>query len=520
MRSGSGTVIASQTTSPRSVARQQGQHGHRAQPPTQRRRYRLVVALLVLAVAAVFAVASRTGGSSQPTSLIGAYTGSGADGVAQHETFARWTGGSVPFALDYGSAAGGWSGIDNPTWILNAWQNTGVQLVLSVPMFPKQVTAASGRAGGLQQCSSGGFNEHWAALGNHLVSHNLARTIVRPGWEMNGDWFDWSADGHEADYIGCFRQIVTTMRAVPGQNFTFNWNPAGTANGSVADGSYPGNGYVDQIGVDVYDWVYRPGVYDNKASQTPARRQAAFRTAWQLKLAGDHGLNYWASFAAAHGKPLTIPEWGLADRLNDNYGGGDDPYFIQHMFDFVYHKANNVAYAIYFNTRSSAAEHRLLGSTAFPQAAGLFRQLVEHPPGGGSTAPSARSTHPAAPASPPPGVGAATAADQQSVLLTSSGPDRQHPRRLGDDTVKDSLYAWVKAPPDTLKIEFRIDDPATARPPVHTELDRPFDLGGTSGASVLPYSVAGLADGTHTLTATLYLPGHSFSISAPFDVSH
>ena len=135
------------------------------------------------------------------------------------------------------------------------------------------------RSAGLAQCAAGNFNSHWVTLANNLLKRNLSDTIMRPGWEMNGDWFDWSAGGHEASYIGCFRQIVNSMRSVSGQDFTFVWNPSiGTSN-SLADKAYPGDSYVDYVGIDTYDWVWRADTYDTKATQK--RRPAArCRESW------------------------------------------------------------------------------------------------------------------------------------------------------------------------------------------------------------------------------------------------
>ena len=50
------------------------------------------------------------------------------------------------------------------------------------------------------------------------------------------------------------QQIVTTIRAVSGANFAFEWNPTlgDTGIGDLAN-FYPGNAYVNYIGSDVYD---------------------------------------------------------------------------------------------------------------------------------------------------------------------------------------------------------------------------------------------------------------------------
>ncbi len=44
---------------------------------------------------------------------------------------------------------------------------------------------------------------------------------------------------------------------------------------------------------------------------------------------------------------MSLPEWGLWERP-DGHGGGDNPYFIERMHEFIADPANNVAYQAYF----------------------------------------------------------------------------------------------------------------------------------------------------------------------------
>ncbi len=111
------------------------------------------------------------------------------------------------------------------------------------------------------------------------------------------------------------------MRSVPGQHFEFDWCPT-LGKASVApDRAYPGDAYVDYVGADVYDnsWIadYRD----------PVAR-------WNDFVTQPYGLQWQSDFATAHGKPMTFPEWGLSTR-SDGHGGGDDPYFIQQMYDWI-----------------------------------------------------------------------------------------------------------------------------------------------------------------------------------------
>ena len=52
-----------------------------------------------------------------------------------------------------------------------------------------------------------------------------------------------------ANFVAFWRQIVTTMRAVPGAKFKFLWNPnSGSPTTYTPDQAYPGDAYVDYVG--------------------------------------------------------------------------------------------------------------------------------------------------------------------------------------------------------------------------------------------------------------------------------
>lgn len=110
----------------------------------------------------------------------------------------------------------------------------------------------------LADCAAGSFDPQWTTLARNLVTHRLGTTIVRPGWEFDGSWYPWAADRRTAAYLGCFRHIVDAMRAVPAQHFAFLWNPALGTNQFPATEAYPGDEYVDYVGVDVYDTSWTP----------------------------------------------------------------------------------------------------------------------------------------------------------------------------------------------------------------------------------------------------------------------
>jgi hypothetical protein len=276
--------------------------------------------------------------------VLGVYAGPDSKGVTGAAAFGTAVGVQPKAVLDF-AATDSWYNIAAPSWLISAHSGQPAKFELSLPMLP------DGNQYTLAACASGAYDAQWQKTASNLINQKLADTIVRPGWEFNGNWYHWSAKNDIAGFVGCFRHIVDTMRSVPGQHFTFDWNPNIGANSFPAEQAYPGDAYVDYIGVDVYDYSW---------SRYPAAGNwaAAREAAWNDTLNGDHGLAFWSRFAAAHHKPMALPEWGVALRT-DGHGGGDNPNFIGHIFDFMQDPSNNVAYAHYFNTYSTSNDHSL-----------------------------------------------------------------------------------------------------------------------------------------------------------------
>lgn len=238
-----------------------------------------------------------------------------------------------------------WGGIEGPGWNLDPWVGKGYQLVLGAPMFPP--------GGSLAQGATGAYNSHWATLAQNLVARGLGNTIVRPGWEFGGGWYIWTvnSDQNARDYAAYFRHIVLSMRAVA-PALKFNWNPIwgwDTVDPTLA---YPGDAYVDSVGIDIYDQSWIPNYEDDAAR-------------WADFLNAQWGGNFWRGFASAHGKALTIPEWGLVGEADQGgHGGGDNGYFVDAMASWI--ASAGVAWHVYFNVDAPDGHHELTPSNQFP----------------------------------------------------------------------------------------------------------------------------------------------------------
>ena len=270
----------------------------------------------------------------------------------------------VTIVSDYLPGGNGWSGMDGAggsiSWLTDAWKSTGYTLSLGVPMIP---TDSSGQLqGSLALGATGSYNGYFTTLATTLVSAGDANAYLRLGWEFDGNWYPWHAQTptDESNYAAYFRQIVTAMRAVPGAAFRFVWNPDASAfvskTYSVAL-AYPGDAYVDVIGLDLYDMNYG-------GPETP---QQAWSNNYLPQLSAA------SSFAQSHAKPLALCEWGVVSTAS--HGLGDDPLYINDMTSWMKSPGNDVLYESYFNSNTRASDggvnFNLIGG-GFPNSLAAF----------------------------------------------------------------------------------------------------------------------------------------------------
>jgi hypothetical protein len=75
--------------------------------------------------------------------------------------------------------------------------------------------------------------------------------FVRPWWEMNGTWYAW---GQSASYIAAWQRLYNRVNAIA-HNVSLVWCPS-IIGPSAPDPTtwWPGDAYVDWIGMDGYNW--------------------------------------------------------------------------------------------------------------------------------------------------------------------------------------------------------------------------------------------------------------------------
>ncbi|MDX6243551.1 MAG: hypothetical protein QOE76_1274 [Frankiales bacterium] len=417
-------------------------------------------------------------------------------GTSAANAFGAWRHQPVSVVVDY-IGTDSWNSITNVAGqgLQSYWAGETAHRVWSVPLIPSDGSSS------LQAAASGSYNDKYATVAKALVAGGDGNATIRLGWEMTGEWFAWSGVKDPAAFAGAFRQAVTAMRSVSGQHFTFDWNVAmGQAN---PEPMYPGDGYVDLIGVDNYDTSWA-------TDYTPS----AHPQVWNHIVTQTWGLNWLASFAGQHGKRMSIPEWGVVYKCN-GHGGGDDPYFIDQMHAWV--SSHDVAYESYFQVDDNSCSRFRLDSGLFPKAAAEYAQVFSSAPATVSNPvapPAAAPPAPPAPVPPAPAPPAASAAPTTG-LLVSFRSDRSAPLPLNKAVVRKSPYIFYATTSPVRMVTFSLDGK-----PYRTETSAEYDMVGTASTGAKPLPMSRLKLGKHTITALVTSSsGAKSTVKAVFTVS-
>ena len=163
--------------------------------------------------------------------------------------------------------------------------------------------------------------------------------VVRFAHEMNGTWFPWSLtsfDNTPSRFQAAWRHIVTIFRNVGARNVRFLWSPfqrCSTCSAYRYELFYPGNRYVDYVGVTALNW--------GDDTWTPLQGLVNKPLAILRRITRTRGNPL--------GKPVILPEIG------SNWSGGDKATWIRDGYMAVYRKWPAVRAMVYFDYDTSFA---------------------------------------------------------------------------------------------------------------------------------------------------------------------
>ena len=243
-------------------------------------------------------------------------------------------------------------------WTFDFFADFAGLLVVSQGLVP-----AGGEAS-LAGCAAGDFDEQWRDFGNLMVQHGRGDSVVRLGWEFNERTMPWRGIDTQA-YIGCYRNAADNIRAVnPAVILDWTINAHGSPDGlcgGLSTNCYPGDEYVDIVGIDNYDhypWSPTKADFDRTAR-------------------APEGLSWLYAFAREHAKPFSVGEWGVVPTGD---AGRENPDFIRWMHQWFAAHAENLAYEAYFSDCGAGGVQSSLfrsdaACTANPESAKVYRDL-------------------------------------------------------------------------------------------------------------------------------------------------
>jgi len=243
-------------------------------------------------------------------------------------------------------------------WTFDNFADFPGVLVISQGLVPDNGTRE------MSNCAAGRFDEQWRLFGTLMASTGRGDSIVRLGWEFNESTMPWRGTDPSV-YIKCFRHAVAAIRATDSE-VLIDWTINGhhtpkTLCGGVSTNCYPGDAYVDIIGIDNYDhypWSPTKAAFDRTANRA-------------------EGLNWLLAFATAHDKPFSVGEWGVVptgDAKREN------PAFIGWMHSWFATHAPQLAYEAYFTNCDPGGVQSSLYDTSSdcrrnPASARAYRSL-------------------------------------------------------------------------------------------------------------------------------------------------
>ncbi|GAA2540136.1 hypothetical protein GCM10010435_04390 [Winogradskya consettensis] len=221
-----------------------------------------------------------------------------------------------------------WSAMTAGTgWTFENFADFDGVLVISQGLVP------DGDQADLAACAAGDHDADFKAFGTLMRTHNRADSIIRLGWEFNEQTSSWRADD-TTTWLSCYHRAADSIRAT-NPSVLFDWTinahdtPDGVC-GGLSTNCYPGDDYVDIVGIDNYDhypWSPTAASFDRTA-------------------AAPEGLTWLYNFARKHNKPFSVGEWGVVPTADV---GKENPNFITWMHTWLAAHAQHLAYETYFS---------------------------------------------------------------------------------------------------------------------------------------------------------------------------
>lgn len=131
--------------------------------------------------------------------------------------------------------------------------------------------------------------------------------VIRFAHEMNGEWYTWGLQPQA--FIETYRRLYTTVKTIsPATNFI--WAPniyPGGSNGTTYSTYYPGDSYIDWVGLSYYHFG---ATWPPVNSLAPPNKLTGGITGTLYPTDTDPALNFYRIYSQEKNKPFVIAETG------------------------------------------------------------------------------------------------------------------------------------------------------------------------------------------------------------------
>jgi hypothetical protein len=163
-----------------------------------------------------------------------------------------------------------------------------------IPLWSIAMSVPGGSANSdFAAIAAGTYDNVWQYAVTSIAALGIKTVYLRPGWEMNGSWFSWSVNrGNSTNFIAAWRRIYSVFHAqcaASGVTGKVIYTPSQGADDSLA---WPGDAYVDVIGVDGGSLGYNGVATNYPIASSPC------------------SVNVMVARAVQYGKTFALGEWG------------------------------------------------------------------------------------------------------------------------------------------------------------------------------------------------------------------
>jgi mannan endo-1,4-beta-mannosidase len=276
--------------------------------------------------------------------LTGAYIGGSGSYTDDLELFESWLGHPPALTMEFVEGLRSEDVVSRfvPNRMTPIWEAGSVPVITWLPSTGSTTDTADDIAREVADGDHDALLETWAARLNDWTTDDgtQRRFYFRPGHEMNGNWFPWSADSSSTtnDYVEMWRQIhaVFTESGLDETTIQWMWSPNADEIGGVrAEAYYPGDDYVDWVGLDGFNFG------DSQSYSEWRTPEEIFGPMLER-------------MRELTGKPVALPEVASSSFKGDDFTPSAKARWVRRLFSFA--DDRDVRMVNWFNTEKSGQD--------------------------------------------------------------------------------------------------------------------------------------------------------------------